>query len=229
SRVRQRVLYLGFVAVVVAALTAWLTCRRHGGDDATRAEDRGATITPHLGPHAPAAPASLTGRVTRKSDGGALAGATVAVSLTGMGPLAKGHATPPAIVVTDASGAWTLPQLAPGTYVASATASGFLPGTHDRFVIAAGERRGGIDIALEPGGTVVRGTISDVGGGAIGGAQVYAVADKLERVMHGDFAPFVVASGGDGRYELTLPPGTFQLAIHHDDYMPAHKEIEVAA
>ncbi len=216
------------VVVVVVAAIAWLVFHRGGKhEEATRSEDRGSASELRV-PRAPAAPASLAGRVTRKSDGSPLAGATVAVMTAGLGPMMRDRNVLPTIATTDATGAWTLSQVAPGAYVVTATASGFLPAARERFALAAGEHRTSIDLALEPGGTLVHGTIADVGGGTIAGAQIVAIQDKLGALLGGKVAPYVAQSGSDGRYELTLPPGAFQLAVHHDDYTEAQRDIEVA-
>jgi protocatechuate 3,4-dioxygenase beta subunit len=223
---RRHVVLAVVVVVLVAAIVLWRRGGKH--DEATRSEDRGSAAALRV-PRAPAAPASLAGRVTHKADGSPLAGATVAVAMAGLGPLAKNHDAPPAIATTDASGAWSLTQLAPGTYVVTAAAPGFLPVVHDTVALAPGEHKTGIDLALEPGGTRVHGTISDVGGGGIVGAHVLATRNAFTEMLGGKLAPFVTASGNDGRYELTLPPGEFELAVHHDDYTPARREVEVSA
>ena len=224
--VRRNVVIVGVVVAIVLGAVAWKLFG-HSSREVASTSHAGSAAPLRI-QRAPAAPASLAGRVTKKADGSPLAGATLAISATGFGKIMQEHDEPPTIVTSNAAGAWNVPQLPPGTYTVTATARGFLPATHARFALAAGEQRTGIDLALEPGGTLVHGTISDVGGGPIGGATVYAIVSDPAQIIGGNLSPYAVTSGGDGTYELSLPDGKFELAVHHDDYTEAQRSIEVA-
>jgi hypothetical protein len=132
--------------------------------------------------------------------------------------------TPAIVVTTDASGAWIAKDVPPGDYVLAATATGLLPLALDKTTIASGEQRTGVDFALEAGGSVVRGTVSDVGGGPIASARVTA---KRETFSFKADAELVALSGDNGSYELTLPDGDYRLAASHDNYTRAVKNAEV--
>jgi protocatechuate 3,4-dioxygenase beta subunit/membrane-associated protease RseP (regulator of RpoE activity) len=224
---RKRLAVVVVLALAVVVALVWRS-RRH--DDATHAdatEQHATAAATHRGPRPPAAPATLSGRVTRKADGSPIAGAVVAIErIESQLSFGRSSEAAPEVVTTDASGMWTASKVPPGDYVIAATARGFLPGSLPKLAIAAGSTRGGLDLALEPGGTVVSGTVSDIGGGPIAGARVVAVEVSI-RVISGKIAPFLVLTGADGRYDLTLPDGAFELAASHDDYTGSHRTIQL--
>jgi protocatechuate 3,4-dioxygenase beta subunit len=167
----------------------------------------------------PAAPATLSGHVARKA-GGPLAGAIVALAPVSASAGFEPGEHSPLIATTDAAGAWTVAQVQAGDYVVSATANGFLPETRPKLTVGAGESRAGIDLTLEPGGTTVHGTVTDVGGGPIGGARVQATDDEA-RQSSDEAAAFVALTDAEGHYTLSLPDSSFHLRASHDDYTSA--------
>jgi hypothetical protein len=100
-------------------------------------------------------------------------------------------------------------------------ATGFVPATRELLDVGAGEQRDGIDAALSTGGVLVTGAITTEKQEPIGNAEVTAHRD-------GSGSYFVATSGKDGRYELSLSSGNYQLAITHDDYRRTWKNISVA-
>ena len=178
------------------------------------------------GARAPQAPASLAGRVIRKADGGGVAGAYVSVARAELGALFLPDETPSIVVRTDATGAWSVPQIAPGMYTLGATAPGLLPGSIDKLAIASGAKKTGVDLVLEAGGTLVHGTVTDIGGGPIDGARVTALHDKT--MPMGVPAQLVTMTAADGTYQLTLGEGDFELTASDEDYAKADQRIEVA-
>ncbi|HTR49268.1 MAG TPA: carboxypeptidase regulatory-like domain-containing protein [Kofleriaceae bacterium] len=228
SRSRSR--RMALVGIVLAAVALVLGWRMRHRDTAATGGGSGAE---HAGSaavvakHGPVVPASLAGRVTRKSDGTAIAGAFVAVAHVELA-MSFGHSSePPLVATTDATGAWTLASVPPGDYAVSATASGFLPGAHAKLAVGSGEHKTGVDLALAAGGTLVSGTISDVGGGTIAGARVAATEQSL-RAFTSHAAPALALSDARGHYELSLPDGSYQLAAGHDDYTQSSRSIELA-
>ncbi|HEY1551478.1 MAG TPA: carboxypeptidase-like regulatory domain-containing protein, partial [Kofleriaceae bacterium] len=97
--------------------------------------------------------------------------------------------------------------------------------TSPRLAIASGEQRGGVDLALDAGGTIVRGTVSDIGGGPIAGAHIRARPDSVRAL---DGGVFVTATHADGTYELSLRDGPYSLTASHDSYASKEKSVEVA-
>ena len=224
----KRALAAGLIVVAIAAASVWKACgRRDAPRSSADLDTTSMTTVPHEA-HPPAAPASLAGKVARKSDGAAVTGAIVAIArvdlAAGLG--SRGDA-PPIVVTTDASGAWLAPKVPPADYIVTASAPGFLPARHARVHVAPGEAKTGIDLALEPGGTLVSGLVSDVGGGPIAGARVIALEESL-RAITGQSGVYMALTGDDGRYQLSLPDGDFDLTARHDDYTQVHHEIEVA-
>jgi protocatechuate 3,4-dioxygenase beta subunit len=213
------------VAIVVVALIAWLWRSHHGAHGAATSKGSGATAeTEHGREHrAPQAPATLSGTVTKKT-GGAIAGATVSIARASLGAMLLPSQSPTLVVVASAAGTWTSP-VPPGTYIVAATAPGFFPGQSERIVVGAGEQRSGVDLALEAGGTLVHGTVADVGGGPIAGARVTLHDD--EDISLGGRPDFVTLSAADGTYQLTVRDGSYGAAATHDDYTKQSHTIEV--
>ena len=222
------------VVVVVLLVVIWQLrgCSHH---PATSSSESGSAAAHASGDHAssrgsgaraPLAPASLAGRVIRKADGGGVAGAYVSVARAELGALFLPDETPSIVVVTDATGAWSVPQIAPGTYTLGATASGLLPGSIGKLAVASGAKKTGVDLVLEAGGTLVRGTVTDIGGGPIEGARVTAQRDRSTPM--GVPAELVTMTAADGTYQLTLGEGDFELTASDEDYAKADQRIEVA-
>src|SRR4029077_11081661 len=149
----RRAVPLAIAAVAVVLVIAWL---RHRHADEPHATAAGSAAAAPLAPgvrHVDVTPTSASGRVVRASDGTGIANAVVALApKTGsnmMGMMAGDDAT--IVVTADARGAWTATNVKPGTYVASATADGFLPGSRAAVVIAAGDHATGLDVSLTSG------------------------------------------------------------------------------
>ncbi|NVB85225.1 MAG: PDZ domain-containing protein, partial [Kofleriaceae bacterium] len=74
-------------------------------------------------------------------------------------------------------------------------------------------------------GVVVSGTVTDVGGGPIPDARITAGKDGMPDLS--GRAELVTTTNAEGKYEITLPSGSFDLAATHDDYTSMHRNIEV--
>jgi carboxypeptidase family protein/PDZ domain-containing protein len=212
------------VVVVLALVAAWRFWPRHDRAQANATTAASATAH-HVVPRgAQATPATVSGRVERASDHAGIAGAFVSIT----------HAdfieelaieTPTIVVTTDANGGWTAPKVPPGQYVVAATSPGFLPAKLPKVWVDAGEQKAGIVLALDAGGTLVRGTVSDVGGGGIPGARV-----TVHPAEAFDWQPadYVAITGADGTYQLTLRDGNYDATARHDDYTRVAHDLEVA-
>lgn len=217
---------VGLVVVLAVGVVWWLRGR---GDDpapsnaaSTQQQGTGQRAT---GPRAPARPASVSGRVTRTSDGAAVEGAVVSLAWADIGADFASAKRPTIVVTSDAAGTWFAKDVAPGDYVIAATATGLVPAARDKLTIASGEDRTGIDFALEAGGSLVRGTVSDVGGGPIESARVTAQRQSMS-LQPG--AEFVALTASDGTYQLSLPDGHYRLAAAHDNYTRETDDAELA-
>ncbi|MDX2086246.1 MAG: carboxypeptidase regulatory-like domain-containing protein [Kofleriaceae bacterium] len=225
-----------FVGLVVVVLLLWWWKGR-GGDthEGGRARDtaaagskltEGGAAAQRARERAKLGPAKLAGRVTRKADGSPVAGATVAIAAGDPVPkFLMAKESPTLVTTTDANGAWKVERVTPGAYRIAATAKGLLPGQLPKLVVAAGEDRRDLDLALVAGGALVSGTVTDVGGGPIADARVTAVRSGIRELQAP--ADFVAVTGPDGRYELTLPPGELRLTASHDDYADGSQGIEL--
>ncbi|MEO6775076.1 MAG: carboxypeptidase regulatory-like domain-containing protein [Kofleriaceae bacterium] len=216
-------LLAGGVVVVVVVVAWWCWHRGHHAT-ATATSGSGARVAIPSLEHAQAAvPASLAGRVTNQAGGAGIAGAVVAITEGGLGgEITPDH--PPIVVVADASGAWTAPKVPPGGYVVTATAIGFLPGQTAKLWVASGEQKAGVAIGLVAGGTPLRGTVSDIGGGPIQGAKIRVHAEDR---FDWDRSDYVAVTDHDGHYEMALPDGNFSATALHDDYTRRSEEFEI--
>ncbi len=193
AAVRSKLVVLGVVVAVVVAL---LVMRHGAGEDsgtttpATTAAKPVAAATRRV--RTPLPPTTIAGHVTRKANAAAIAGATVALVQLDIGIGFGDHDRPPLLATTDATGAWTA-KVVPGEYAVTASAPGYLPASRTKLAIAANEARADIDLALDAGGTSLRGTVSDVGGGPIRGARVAAYEDSVREFHRRRAAPYVRA------------------------------------
>ena len=193
--------------VVIAAAIGWMC-----SDDAPNTAHEIATMpvsAPHRAPVEPIT-GSIAGTIT--CAGAPIAGARVC-GLATSDTLATERVREPRCTLTDAAGRYALADLPPARYRVGAMAAGLRPASYpvasplDRFTLAAGERRGGVDLELEPGGVAVTGAVTDVGGGAIAHARVSA----------GDSS---VDAGADGRFTIWVEPGLAVVTADADGYAP---------
>jgi protocatechuate 3,4-dioxygenase beta subunit len=229
---------------VVLALVAWWQHGTHGtkaGADRNTAHGNHAAASgdPH---HGPQALATLSGTVTNNASGAPIANATISIKKLDVTlSMNKVHLTlelalfasvqsPTLVVTTSATGTWTS-AVPPGTYIVAAAAPTFVPERTERIVVAAGEQRSGIDLRLGAGGTLVHGTVADVGGGPIAGARVtLEEADDLwidNNLSPADKPAFVTFTGPDGSYQLTVRDGAYSATARHDDCTPADHRIGI--
>ena len=173
----------------------------------------------------PPKPATLSGRVTRSSDGAGIANAVVSITPAELLSMVFKADSPTLVATTDANGAWKIDHVNPGPLVVAATATGFLPGKQTKIVVNAGEQKDGVNIALTAGGTIVRGTVTDVGGGPVGDARITATENGMPDLY--GHADFVAMTKPDGKYEITLPVGGYRLTASHDDYVAVGHSADV--
>lgn len=223
---RRVLVVIGLVVAVAIGLLWWLRGRDDGpvaSKTATVSQTAAATHRAG-GPRIPAKPATIGGRVIRKADGSGVAGAVVSLAPAELGADFVESKRPAIVVTSEASGVWLAKDVPPGEYVIAATATGLLPATMDKTTLASGEQRTGVDLALEAGGTLVRGTVSDVGGGPIESARVTAKRQAWSLSVD---AELVALTGADGTYQLTLPDAEYRLAATHENYTGATRPLTV--
>jgi len=212
--------------LIVAAVVAWFLWTHRAHDTEHAASNGGSAVGgASMRPtHEKAVPASVAGRVTNQTSGAGIPGAVVALTSGGALGGELGVGQPTVTTTTDATGAWTATQVAPGDYIVTAAAPGFLPNQTPKLGVASGEQKTGVAIALAPGGTLVKGLVSDIGGGPIEGARV---TFRHEDRFDWDVADFIVMTGHDGTYQISLAAGTYGATASHDDYVKHEQSIEV--
>lgn len=151
---------------------------------------------------------SLAGTVTAEADGSPLAGVTVSVSTDDASVFES--------TMTDATGAYLVPDLPAGEYVVAFDASGtdFISEfwddassreTAQRLIVAEGEPVHGVDAALTLGGAIAGSVMRQADGSPLEGVTV--------RVDSADFSRSGVAqTGADGTYRIDgLPAGDYRV------------------
>jgi hypothetical protein len=113
----------------------------------------------------------------------------------------------------DDHGAYAIDDLVAGTYQIAALADRHLPMRSDALVLGLGEHRDGVDLVLPAGGVEITGTVSDLRGGPIARAEVYASPTT-------SFAS--VETDDDGRFHMWVWPGRIGVHAVADGYATAH-------
>ena len=228
---RNQLVALGVLVLLIALALVWKLRGKSAGDganDLAGSAAHGGTAggaSQAKGARAPAAPAKLSGKVTRKADGSGVAGAIVSLARSELDTMFGSSQEPTLTLTTTAQGTWTAPAVAPGRYTVAATATGLLPATLDKVLVAEGETKTGIDIALDAGGNVLSGTISDVGGGPVPGARIAVVKSSASPF---GTAELTALAGPDGKYSITLADGDYDGNVTHEDYTRASRSFAVA-
>ncbi len=159
----------------------------------------------------PSIAARVSGRVTRKTDGAAIAGAIVTLS-TPRELLTGRHAPQIECVRTDTDGRWSLTLHKPDRYEVSATAPGYASASRTRMHVSSSVKLDDIDFELAEGGVVIEGVVTSSDGDGLDGALVIA---RLEPARH---KAFTAVADANGRYALSLAEGMYHLEAAYDDY-----------
>jgi len=157
---------------------------------------------------------SVAGLVVSTQKHQPLAGATIVVE-PARGAL---DSTQHVVVRSREDGEWSLEGLASGNYRLTASAAGHLSASQ-AMVVMDGRRSQAPTLELDPGGITIEGVIADLTGGAISGAWV--------RAMSGPSAVATAVSDDEGRYRLTVPPGTYRVQTRDEAYEDAEQQVWV--
>ncbi len=152
-----------------------------------------------------AGPCDLHGTVQR-ADGSPAPGALVAVLDQ------TAAAFDPTVVRSDERGAWRIGSRPAGAYMLSVTAPGQRAAA--RVVRCAGSGSEEQRVSLETGGTLLRGAVSDIGGGPVADVTVWVLGEQAVADGQG----FAARSGADGTYELLVPRGLYTVVMVHPEY-----------
>lgn len=210
------------MAVVGVALAVWW-CRGGRSFDDDGVGERGsssfARSSGRLGARNEAASASLSGRVIQAATHAGIPGAVITISPAGIDYLFQPRDELPLLVVANDGGEWRT-AIAPGKYIVAAAARGFIPEVREDVVVTSQANKL-IEVALEAGGSVVRGAVSDIGGGGISNVRITA--------RSGEGRNFSTLTKGDGVYELTMAPGSYGLVAQHEDYVEQRHQIALGS
>lgn len=217
----RKSLWLVIAALVAAIVVGWWWHGKSKGKPGSGAPPTAVAAGPGTGASAPgaggaaAASAGLQGKVEQRG-GGPVAGAAV---------MLLPRDGEPVTVAARGDGSFAFDGVAPGPATVVAAAPGFLAARAE-VALAAGTPAT-VTLTLAPGGTAVRGTVTDAGSGPIAGATVRA---RLRRGFGVRDEPAGVAiTDGDGHYTLALVPGSYRIAADHPEYVGASAPLELAA
>ncbi|MDQ3340914.1 MAG: carboxypeptidase regulatory-like domain-containing protein [Myxococcota bacterium] len=221
------------VAVVLAAVAAgllfWRCSSRETKNAAPAAQTKnagtvGSAVTPRREDPRKLQRASIAGTVTDKATKRPLAGAQICAD-------GWSHDTPsdvfkdPTCVVADDKGVYKIENLLSANYVVSAAAKTYRPASYEHpnkkhkqsFLLAPGEAKQGIDIALDPGGVEITGTVSDISGGPVANAHVRASGGR----WGGGTSNPPTETDAQGKYSLWVRPGGVRVTAGADGYANA--------
>ena len=182
------------------------------------------------GAPADVSPATVSGKVTRRSDGAGVGGAVVFVEPDQIGGNAFAEISGVDTSVTalaDGNGVWTA-IVAPGKYIVAAAAENYLPSTRNDVAVAAREHKTGVDLILDAGSVNLTGTVTDIGGGPVVAARVTLKADEglASLFSRGSTATF---TDQNGSYRMALPAGDWRATVTQEDYVESEKSTTIAA
>ena len=206
------------LSVLAALAVMWMVLRggnRASSDPATNSASEGLTPRRSVSstPDSGSPEGATLGGAVRDSGGEPIPGASVCARLQ-----SNWTAAPRSIPCskTDASGHYRIANLSNGRYVVAASAPLFLPNRSASRHLEAHQHVEGVDITLRRGGVAVRGTVRDLSGGVIEGAEV-----SLRR----NLASGVVRTGAEGEFTIWIPAGSATLRANADGYAPGDRHV----
>lgn len=171
---------------------------------------------------------SAAGRVTDAASGRGIAGALVLLRPRGIGaPTLPDGSRAPITATTDDGGDWSVPLVAPGRYVLTASAPAHLPASRSDLSLRSGGPNPGLDLALSPGGHPLRGTVLDVGGGPIEGAIITVEREGDGNVINLAPTHFPAVSDADGEFAVQVADGRYGVTAWHPDYSEDHEAADI--
>ncbi len=132
-----------------------------------------------------------------------------------------------ACVTTDVNGRYSVENLVATKYSVAAGAKGYRPETfqpkgdikRSSFQLTPGEKKTGVDLTLRSDGVEITGVVSDISGGPIAHAKVWATAGFGAPGDSGGSSP-LVETDAQGLFSLFLGAGKVQVFATADGYGP---------
>ncbi|HUH05813.1 MAG TPA: carboxypeptidase-like regulatory domain-containing protein, partial [Kofleriaceae bacterium] len=216
----RRVIGAGVLLLAVGGAAYWMYGRDGAGTKVATPEAVGGAAA--AGPASAAervAPASVSGTV-RGEDGAPIAGAAVQL-------IRSGDDDSDYSMRTGADGGFTVRDLPPGEYRASASAVDYVPTAGVVLTLGPGEA-GTLELVLERGGNRVTGTVSDVSGGPVADATVrFAPIHGILSIDTGE--SFAAITDAAGAFALNIADGHYLASASHVDYVGRATRVELRA
>ncbi len=198
----------------VAAAQMGAQGRSDGGGDAKSKLRRQSALELHEAPKA-----SVSG-IVRTQGGRPLGGARVCAFMAG-DETERPRVAP--CVASTLDGRFRLEGLLAARYDVTAAAPGHVPGRYapegkapQDLRLAAGQQRTGVDISLQPGGVEVFGTVRDISGGEIAGAQIHY--GSRWAFFGASSPPTTVLSNEEGAFSVWVETGNVSLSADAEGY-----------
>ena len=168
----------------------------------------------------PARPGGALAGLVKDADGRPVDGAIVAVTRQrGKEELPTMSRPIPRTTVTDGGGRFQLADVLPGDYGVTATASAGSPGRLSKVKVTSGQTTE-VTVTLGQGGFLLTGEVSDVGGGAIGGAKALVRSMGMFLRPGDEPAVFQVVADDNGVFKLRLAAGDYDVTVKAEGYAP---------
>ena len=217
------------VVVLLAAVALWLSLRSGAVTEDAAEPDESADVSSRAKTgrqidERPLAAGSwqgrrITGLVLDADTGAPIAGATVSLGeheAYRHSRYQAGQVPRPRFALTGNDGRFAMQDLPPLGFVVGAGAPGYL-GAREKLDLAGGDQE--VTLRLTSGGHALTGRVTDVGGGGIPGTLVVATVLELSLAAFDNPEQTSAVTDDDGRYRLSLSPGTYTVAAWHPDYV----------
>jgi hypothetical protein len=223
----RRPVAIAVVLVALAASVAIWRCRGTAGEPGTTPSTVGGSATgarvvrSQVRPDPKSLPRATIAGTIKDERGAPIAAARVCVRGFA-GELADELLREPVCATSSATGVYAVDGLVAAAYFASASAARYQPAAWGEDEVSAreirvrgGERREGIDLVLRDGGIELRGAVSDLTGGPIEKARVWADGVTL------------TDTDANGEFVLWVKPGTVLVRASADGYADATDSVDV--
>jgi hypothetical protein len=220
---RRRVVVAALAVVLLAGGAAvWKLSRPRGPTSAPLSDveverRRVAAFDPSFDP---AKPGGGIAGVVKDAGGRAVVGAIVAATRQRGKDEAPAFTRPtPRIAVTGGDGRFAFADVLPGDYGLTATADAGAPARQGKVPVVSG-KTSEVTLTLGPGGLLLIGEVTDIGGGAIAGAK--ALVRSIGVFLRPGDEPGVFQTTADdkGVFRVRLARGDYDVLVTADGYAP---------
>lgn len=210
------------VLVLLGGAVAWQLSRSPGPTAGAVSEmeterRRVAALDPTFDP---AKPSGGIAGVVKDAEGRPVTGAIVAATRQrGRDEVPAFSRALPRVAVTGADGRFQLGDVLPGDYGLTATAPVGAPARQSKVAVVSG-KTSEVTLTLGSGGVLLTGEVTDVGGGAIGGARALIRSMGLFVRPGDEPAVYQVTADDKGTFRVRLAKGDYDVTVRADGYAP---------